>query len=170
MQHSIMLGSPVRCADGKAGTIGGLLVNPNRNHVDYVILQPDTPGGHEYFVPSGQIQRVNARELRLPSSWSELENLPHPERSAKQGTLLANLSDLLMAREQTVVREASGDRLGRFHGAIVDDDLDIQAILLAEAPDRAVPIRQLARHSDGAGDLVVQLAQQEPEQQAVAAV
>src|SRR5215213_7802342 len=151
MQHTIMLGSPVRCADGKAGTIGGLLINPNRNHVDYVILRTDQPGSHEYFVPSGQIQRASARELSLPYSWSELEDLPHPERPAKQGTVLANLSDLLIAREQTIVRDSQGQRLGVFHGAIVDSDLEIQAMTLAETPDRAIPIRQLARHSDATG-------------------
>src|SRR5689334_5627892 len=159
MQHTIMLGSPVRCADGKAGTIGGLIINPNRNHVDYVILQADQAGSHEYFVPSGQIQRASDRELSLPCSWAELENLPHPEEAARQGTVLANLPDLVMARGQTVVRDAGGDRLGVFHGAIVDSDLEIQALLLADAPDRAIPIRQLARHSDEAGDIVVHLAQ-----------
>jgi hypothetical protein len=82
MQHTIMLGSPVRCADGKAGTIGGLLVNPNRNHVDYVILRADEPGGDEYFVPSEQIQRASARQLSIPCSWDELEDLAHPERPA----------------------------------------------------------------------------------------
>src|SRR3954463_7139275 len=123
MEHTIMLGSPVRCADGKAGTIGGLIVNPNRNHVDYVILQADQPNSHEYFVPSGQIQRASAHELSLPCSWSELENLPHPERQAKQGTVLANLPDLVMVREQTIVHEASGERLGTFQGAIIDSDL-----------------------------------------------
>ena len=166
MQHAMMLGSTVRCADGKAGTIGGLIVNPNRNHVDYVILRADQPGGHEYFVPSGLIQRASARELSLPCSWGELEDLPHPERPARQGTVLANLPDLIVAREQTIVRDATGDRMGVFHGAIVDSDMEIQALLLAEAPDRAIPIRQLARHSDGAGDLVVYLAQQGLEHEA----
>ena len=166
MQHAMMLGSTVRCADGKAGTIGGLIVNPNRNHVDYVILRADQPGGHEYFVPSGLIQRARARELSLPCSWGELEDLPHPERPARQGTVLANLPDLIVAREQTIVRDAAGDRLGMFHGAIVDSDLEIQALLLAEAPDRAIPIRQLARHSDSAGGLIVHLAQQGLEREA----
>jgi len=160
MQYTIILGTSVRCTDGKAGTVGGLIVNPNRNHVDYVILRSDRPGDHEYFVPSGQVQRASAQELSLPFSWSELEELPHPERPAKQGTVFANLSDLIVAREQTIVRNATGDRLGVFHGAIVDAGLEIQALLLAEAPDRAIPISQLARHGDGAGDLVVQLAQQ----------
>jgi len=159
MQHTIILGNSVRCADGKAGTIGGLLVNPNRNHVDYVILHIDEPGGREYFIPSGQIERTSARELSIPCSEDELENLPHPERTTKQGTVLANLADLVVAREQTNVRDSEGQRIGVFHGAIVDSNLEIQAMLLAETPDRAIPIRQLARHSDGTHDLVVQLAQ-----------
>jgi hypothetical protein len=163
MQHTIMLGSPVRCADGKTGAIGGLIVNPNRNHVDYVILQSDEPGDHEYFVPSGQIQRASARELSLPCSWGELKDLPHPDRPARQGTVLANLPDLVIAREQTIVRDSVGERLGIFHGVIVDSDMEVQAILLAEAPDRAIPIMQLAQHSDGADDMVVHLAQQELE-------
>jgi hypothetical protein len=167
MQHTIMLGSPVRCVDGKAGIIGGLLVNPNRNHVDYVILRSDASDGNEYFVPSGQIQRASARELSIPCSWGELENLPHPERQAKQGTVLSNLSDLVIVRERTIVRDSVGEQIGIFHGAIVDSDLEIQAVLLSEAPDRAIPITQLARHSDGASDLVVHLAQQGLEHEAV---
>ena len=166
MQHTIMLGSPVRCADGKAGTIGGLLINPNRNHVVYIILHTDQPGSHEYFVPSGQIQRASTRELSLPCSWSELEDLPHPERSAKQGALLANLADLIVAREQTAVRDAVGERIGTFHGAIVDSDLEIQAIMLAESPDRAMPIVQLAPQSAGTNELVVHLAQRAQERAA----
>jgi hypothetical protein len=160
MQHTIMLGSTVRCADGKAGAIGGLIVNPNRNHVDYVILRSDDPGDHEYFVPSGQIQRASARELSLPCSWGDLKDLPHPDRPARQGIVFSNLSDLVIAREQTIVRDSVGERLGIFRGAIVDSDMEIHAMLLAEAPDRAIPIIQLARPSDGAGDMVAHLAQQ----------
>jgi len=167
MQHTIMLGSPVRCADGKAGTIGGLLINPNRNHVDYVILRTDQPGNHEYFVPSGQIQRASARELSLPYSWSELEDLPHPERTAKQGTVLANLTNMIIAREQTIIRDSLGGRIGTFQGAIVDSNLEIQSMILAESPDHAIPIMQFARHSDGMGDMVVQLAQQVQEREEV---
>jgi hypothetical protein len=163
MQHSIILDTPVRCTDGKVGMIDGLVINPNRGHIDYVVLRSDQPGGHEYYVPSGQIQRASERGLSLPCSWSDLEELPHPDRPAKQGTLFANLSDLLVAREQTVVRDASGDRLGVFHGAVVDTNLEIQGLLLAEAPERALPISQLTSDSDGTNDLVVHLPPQELE-------
>jgi hypothetical protein len=160
MQHALLLGSTVRCADGKAGTINGLIVNPNRNHIDYVVLRASAGDGPEYFVPSGQIQRASARELSLPCAWSQLEDLPHPDRPPRQGTVLSNLPDLMVARNATIVRDAGGDRLGVFHGAIVDSNLEITALLLAEAPDRAIPIAQLARHSYAPGDLVVHLVQQ----------
>jgi hypothetical protein len=160
MDHTFLIGSAVRCADGKAGTIDGLIINPNRNHLDYVILVGDAPGGQEIFVPSGHIQRASSRELTLPWTWADLEQLPHPDRQPQQGTVLDNLSDLVIAREKTPVRDADGSRIGLFHGAIVDSDLEIQALLLVEAPDRAIPIARLAPHSDQTGDIVAYLAQQ----------
>jgi hypothetical protein len=170
MQYSIMLGTSVRCADGKIGKIGGLIINPTRRHVDYVILQADAAGGDEYFVPSGQIQRASERELTLPCSWSDLADLPHPDRPARQGTLFANLPDLVVARQQTPVRVADGERLGMFQGAIIDADLEIHALLLADQPSSPIPIRQLLPHTDGASDMVVQPAQPEPEGEVVPSI
>jgi hypothetical protein len=84
--------------------------------------------------------------------------------------VLSNLPDLIVAREQTIVRDATGERIGHFHGAIVDSDLEMQAVLLAEASERAIPIMQLARQSDGASDLVVYLAQHMLEREAAPVV
>jgi hypothetical protein len=158
MQHAIIIGGTVRCADGQAGSIGGLLINPNRSHVDYVILNAGGAGGREYFVPSGQIQRASSHELTLPCAWGDLEQLPHPDRHAEQGTVQNNLEDLCIAREHTPVRDADGSRIGLFHGAIVNADLEIQAILLDQAPDQALPITRIARDSDNTGEVVVYLA------------
>ena len=157
MQHAIMLGSTVSCADGKASIIDGLIVNPNRSHLDYIVLRAAKDGGREYFVPGGQLQRASARELHLPFDWSGLEELPHPDRPGKEGTVLSNLSDLIVARNATIVRDAAGERLGVFHGVIVDSNLEVQAVLLANAPDRAIPIVRLAWHGDSADDLIVHL-------------
>jgi hypothetical protein len=157
MPHTIAIGTAVRCADGQAGDIGGLIINPNRNHVDYVILRHSTRAGREVFVQSGQIQRASARMLTLPCSWGDLEQLPHPDERAVQGSVLDNLSDLCVVRAETPVRDGEGNPLGHFHGAIVDDGLEVQAILLAEAPDSALPITQVARFSDNVDALVVTL-------------
>jgi hypothetical protein len=158
MQHTIMLADSVRCTDGRAGAIDGLIINPNRNHVDYVVVRTSESGGREYFVPSGQIQRISARELSLPCTWTDLESLPHPDRPSEQGTVVDNLPDLIVAREQTIVRDAAGNRLGDLHGVIVDSDLEVHALLLSDAPDRAVPIAQIMPHADSRADMVVQLA------------
>jgi hypothetical protein len=162
MQHTLKIGTPVRCADGQAGAIGGLIINPNRNHVDYVILRANMKDQHDYLVPSSQIQRGGARELSLPCRWSDLHDLAHPQRAADQTDIFSNISDLIEAREQTIVRDADEARLGLFHGAIVDSNLEVQALLLANAPDRAIPIARLARHAGEAGSLVVHLAQSMP--------
>ena len=116
MQHAFILGSTMRGADGKAGAIEGLIVNPNRNHVDYIVLRASEGDGRDYFVPGAQIQRAGARELRLPFEWSELEKLPHPERPGEQGTVLSNLDDLIVAAmdhvggnfPETVLRQLAG--------------------------------------------------------------
>ncbi|HEU5098473.1 MAG TPA: hypothetical protein VFU22_05610 [Roseiflexaceae bacterium] len=162
MQHSLMVGANVRCADGQAGTIGGLVINPNRNHVDYVIVRASTAGEHEYLVPSSQIQRAGARELSLPCNWSDLHDLAHPQQAADQTDIFSNIDNLIVAREQTTVRDVEHARLGMFHGAIVDSNLEVQAILLADAPERAIPIERLARHPDDTSSLVLYLAQPVP--------
>jgi hypothetical protein len=162
MQHTLMVGTPVRCADGQTGAIGGLIINPNRNHIDYVILRANANDQHDYLVPSSQIQRAGARELSLPCSLSDLHDLAHPERAADQTDVFSNISDLIEAREQTIVRDADDARLGLFHGAIVDSNLEVQAVLLTDAPDRAIPIERLARRAGEAGSLVVHLAQSVP--------
>ena len=45
MQHTLIIGSTVRCADDTASGVGGLIINPNRSHVDYVILNSGGPAG-----------------------------------------------------------------------------------------------------------------------------
>ena len=160
MQHTITLGSAVRCADGKAGSIGGLIINPNRSHLDYVVIDPGPLGGREYYLPIAQIQRADAGELRLDCSRADLDDLPRAEVWTEQGTVQDNLRDLYVARAGTPVHDAESGLLGRLRGALVDADFQIQAIVLDEAPDAAVPIASVAIFSDATDDLVVHLARQ----------
>src|SRR5436190_13318374 len=120
MPYTVIMGSAVRCTDGTAGSVGGLVINPNRNHVDYIILNTGARGGREYFVPIGRIQRASAGELTLPCTWAELDDLPRPQAGTEQGTVQDNLEDLCLAREHTPVRDADGSMLGQLHGALVD--------------------------------------------------
>ena len=160
MEHQIMIGSPVRCTDGKAGSVGGLLINPNRSHIDYVILNPGLLGGREYFVPSGRVARVSAEEIALPFEWAALEDLPRPEIWTKQGTVQDNLSDLCVARKNTPVYAADGSLLGALVGATADAEFSIAGVILDQTPGQAILISQMARHSESGDGIVVHLAHQ----------
>ena len=161
MAHTITIGADVRCADGKIGSVCGVVINPNRNEVDYVILNPGMLGGREYYVPRGRIGRAESGALTLPCSQAELDDLPRPTLAPAQGTVQDNLSDFCLARQDTPVRDAAGDPLGQLRGVIVDDDFHVQAITLASAPDRAIPIERVARYSDeDEGALAVHLARE----------
>src|SRR3712207_6745016 len=125
MQDTVIIGSTVRCGDGTTSSVGGLIINPNRSHVDYVILNFGGPGGREYFVPSAQFKGANVSNL--PCTSAELDQFPHPEHQSRQGTVQDNLSDLVVAGEQTLVRDAQGGEIGRLYGVIVDPAFEIQA-------------------------------------------
>lgn len=160
MGHPIIIGSAVRCADGKLGSVGGLLINPNRNHVDYVILNPGLLGGREYFVPSARVQRAAAGELALPGTWEELDDLPRPAIWTEQGTVQDNLSDLCMARAHTPVYAPDGSLLGQFHGAVVDGDFQVAEIMLEQAPNEAIPVASVARYNSQGDGITVRLERQ----------
>jgi hypothetical protein len=162
MQHTFTMGADVRCEDGKAGTVGGLLINPNRNEVDYVIMNPGLLGGREYYVPRGRIGRATGGEVIVPCNQADLEELPRPTLLPEQGTVLDNLGDFCIARKDTPVRDEAGGRLGLLHGVAVDgEDFVVRAIMLDGAPDTAVPIVRVARYSDDdEGALVVSLARE----------
>ena len=161
MSHTITIGADVRCDDGKIGSVGGLVINPNRSEVDYVIMNPGLLGGREYYVPRGRIGRADSGALTLPCSQAELDELPRPTLLPEQGTVQDNLSDFCMARQDTPVRDGGGDPLGQLRSVIVDDDFHVQAITLASAPDRAIPIERVARYSDDdEGALAVYLAKE----------
>ena len=161
MPHTITMGADVRCNDGKLGSVAGLVINPNRNEVDYVILNPGLLGGREYYVPRGRISRGDSGALTLPCSQAELDDLPRPTIAPAQGTVQDNLGDFCLARQDTQVRDAGGEPIGQLHGVIVDDDFHVLAIALDGAPDRAIPIERVARYSnDDEGALVVHLARE----------
>ena len=64
MSHTITIGADVRCDDGKIGSVGGVVINPNRSEVDYVIMNPGLLGGREYYVPRGGSSAPTAARSR----------------------------------------------------------------------------------------------------------
>ena len=155
MQQAIMLGGAVSGADGAAGQIDGLVINPNRGHLDYLIL-----GGAAgaTFVPSGDFEPAAGQSLTLRADRAELKRLPHPQDQPEQGTLLDNLPDLCVVRSGTQVYTLSGDALGTLRGVLVDANLLVHALVLEQSPDAAVPISRIARHDSGDAAVQVELA------------
>jgi hypothetical protein len=158
MQHTIIIDGPVRFTQGEAGQITGLIINPNRSHLDYLITHPDPRGAGEYYVPSGLIQHISDQGVTVRLGANELPDLPHPQDHADQGTLLDNLSDLCVVQEQTRVLTVDGDALGNLHGVVVDGNLQVQALLLGQSPDTAVPIHGISKHAAQDDAIAVELA------------
>lgn len=155
MQQGIMLGGAVSGADGATGQIDGLVINPNRGHLDYLIMRG--PAG-ETFVPSGDFQLGAGQSLTLRADRSELERLPHPDDSPEQGTLLDNLRDLCVIRAGTQVLSVAGDALGTLRGVQIDAEQLVHALILDQSPDTAVPISRIARHDTDDTAVLVELA------------
>jgi hypothetical protein len=157
MQQAIMIGGTARGSDGRIGTIGGLIINPTRSHLDYLIVHAESGGSREYYVPSGMFQQLNAQGLVMRVGSDELDRLPHPGDPAEQGTLLDNLANLAIVRARTPVTTIEGDPLGELMGVVVDGDLLVHAVLLAQSPDTAVPIARVGQRSDTTVALIVEL-------------
>jgi hypothetical protein len=158
MQHAIIIGGPLRFTQGEAGQITGLIINPNRNHLDYLIIPADPRGEGNYYVPSGLVQHISDQGVAVRLGANELRNLPHPQDHADQGTLQDNLSDLCVVQQQTRVLTVEGDALGKLHGVVVDGNLQVHALLLGQSVDSAVPIQGISKHAAHDDAIAVELA------------
>jgi sporulation protein YlmC with PRC-barrel domain len=158
MQNAVIIGSPLRFSAGQAGQITGLIINPNRSHLDYLITQSDPRGERDFYVPSGLIQQIGDQGVAVRLGANELGDLPHPQDHVDQGTIQDNLADLCIVQDRTRVLTIDGDMLGNLHGVLVDTDLQIHALLLGQSPDTAVPIQGISKHAAGGDAIAVELA------------
>jgi hypothetical protein len=158
MQNAITIGSALRFSQGQPGQVAGLIINPNRSHLDYLIVQSNPRGEREYYVPSGLIQQIGDQGVALRLGANELRDLPHPQDNPAQGTILDNLPDLCVVQQQTPVFTIEGEALGNLHGVVVDSDLQIHALLLGQSPGTAVPIREISKHAADNNAIAVELA------------
>jgi sporulation protein YlmC with PRC-barrel domain len=167
MQNAVIIGSALRFGEGQAGQITGLIINPNRSHLDYLITDSDPRGEREYYVPSGLIQQISDQGVAVRLSANELRDLSHPQDYAEQGTIQDNLPNLCVAHEQTRVLTIAGDTLGNLRGVVIDADLQIHALLLTQSLDTAVPILGISKHSAGGDAIAVELAGTNVQEQAL---
>jgi hypothetical protein len=156
MEHAIILGTDVRCVDDKVGNVAGVVINPNRNDVDYIIMNPGLLGGREYYVPRGHIGWGAGGDLLLECGQDELDALPRPTVAPESGTMQSNIGDFCMARKDTPVRDDAGGTLGSLHGVVIDpESFMVRAVLLDRAPDQPLPIERVAKYNDPDEDALV---------------
>ncbi|HKF95717.1 MAG TPA: hypothetical protein VKB96_14220 [Gammaproteobacteria bacterium] len=167
MQQAIMIGGALRFAQGQAGQITGLIINPNRSHLDYLIVHADARGEREHYVPIGLIREIADQGVAVRIGANELGDLPHPYDRADQGTIQDNMPDLCIVQAQTPVLTIEGDALGNLRGVFVDADLQIYALLLEQSPDTAVPIQRIAKHDANHDAIAVELAGSNVHEQAL---
>ncbi len=130
MDLTIELGSVVYCADGKVGVAGCMVINPNRNHLDYLIIHPNH-AGRDYYVPARYIRATDSDRIELDLNLAELDALPPlsagvPEYA--EGTVHSNLMLLCVACDGAQVLSTHGGLLGRVRGIIVDDEHRCDAV------------------------------------------
>jgi hypothetical protein len=76
VQQTIVLGSAVRCPDGKGGSISQIVLNPKTNALEYVIVHRGIFGGHDHCVPAGHIHDASVEGVTLMINTDELKALP----------------------------------------------------------------------------------------------
>lgn len=157
-QQTVMIGGAVRCAEGQAGRVSGLLINPTRSHLDYLILEAEPRGEREYYIPSGLVEQIEPQMIRLAISWDALSNLPHPQPRGEQGTVQDNLPNLCIAHAGTPVLSSEGNPLGGMAGVSVDADLRIHAIVLDQSSNATIPVSSISNRSEGDEAVIVELA------------
>jgi uncharacterized protein YrrD len=150
MQLTIMLGSSVSCTDGKGGNVSHLVLNPNTNHLEYLVVHRGLLGGHDHCVPAGHIEQANADTIMLTLSTEELKEMPEleftvPGQSFRQRSIPEACAALSKA---TPIKDIDGNLLGHFHGVVIGPEHQVERILLADKDDPGIPISQLADCSE----------------------
>jgi len=150
MQLTIVLGSSVSCTDGKGGNISRLVLNPNTNHLDYLVVHRGLLGGQDHCVPVGHIEQASADTVTLTLSTEELKEMPELEFTVPgQSFRQRSIPDACAALSKTTtIKDVDGNLIGHFHGVVMGPEHQIERILLAVKDDPGIPISQLADCSE----------------------
>jgi len=154
-----MLGSAVQCSDGATGSISRIVLNPDTNQLEYVVVHRGLFGGHDHCVPAGDIQEATEDTVTLRRTTAELKAMPELEvRVPGLGTPQRSIPENCAALDKTTpINDESGTSLGRFHGVVVDANRQVQRILLAGSSNTDIPIGQVVGCSEVG--LIVRLAE-----------
>ena len=158
MAQEIVLGSPVHCTDGKAGSIDRIVLDPTTMHLDYIVVHRGFFGGHDHCVPAGNIREASADVVTLTLGTDELKAMPEfefrvPGTSIPQRSVPERCAVL---GKGTPIQDEAGSLLGHFHGVGLGAGRAVERIYLDDRTD--IPVARVGGCDDDA--LTVRLAEQ----------
>jgi hypothetical protein len=153
MSQTIVLGSPVRCADAKGGIallqprVTGVVLDAQATHLDYLVVHRGLLGGHNQCVPASDIHTADPQGVQLTIRAEELKALPELEAKVTGGayTQRSVPEDSLVLTRGVPVTNESRLVIGHFYGVIVGLGRQIEQILINQSVHSAIPIDQFIR-------------------------
>jgi YHS domain-containing protein len=142
-----MLGSPVECTDSRAGLpflwprVSGVVLDPQANRVDYLIVHRGFIGGQDQCVPASYLATAQPGEVKLRIDRSALKEMPPletklPDRGYAQRSIS---EEEILLGQNTLVTGDDGQSLGHFSGVVLGSNLQLERILIDRADHPGIP-------------------------------
>jgi hypothetical protein len=150
MSQTIVLGSPIRCADAKGGIallqprVTGVVLDARVTYLDYLVVHRGLLGGYDQCVSASHIHTADPEGVQLTIRAEELKALPALEAKVTGGAYTQRsvpADSLVLTRGVPVINE-SRLMIGRFYGVIIGSGREIEQIVLNQSTDSAIPIDQ----------------------------
>src|ERR1700704_1624021 len=72
MSNELRLNAEVMCADGPAGRLTNIVLDPDTDHVTHLVVQTSGYGHPSHLVPAALLHASDGREVRLNCTRTEL--------------------------------------------------------------------------------------------------
>jgi hypothetical protein len=159
MAQVIVFGSPVQCADGKAGSISHIVLDSTTHSLEYLVVHRGLFGGHEHCLPVAAVRDASEDRVSLTISAAELKALPEldvvlPDSAVHQRSIPERCAAL---KKGTPVTAADGTLIGRLRGLAIDSAHQVEQILLDDKDQTRIPAAQLSDCTEAG--LTVRLAE-----------
>src|SRR5579859_1583600 len=150
MHKQLLLHDDILCQDGPCGKLEQILINANIASVEYLVLQ-DPVSGLRSVVPRRYLILSDEPAVRLELDRAELAELPRHDFNAEgNSTLSQNISDLVVANNDTAVHDPSGATLGHFAGIEVNDSYQVIQLIINSPDGDRLPIADTIGDHTGA--------------------
>jgi sporulation protein YlmC with PRC-barrel domain len=75
-EYDFKIGVPVHAAEGEAGRLKYVVVDPDAEAVTHLVVERGRLGRHDVVVPVGWVEQADASGIRVNATLAELESLP----------------------------------------------------------------------------------------------